>query len=78
MLTPVMYNIYTEHMKHEYIVETIIHFAVETGTERPQPDLYLHICNAGGRWTRLNISHVNLYVICNSFAKEQSFYVNTE
>jgi hypothetical protein len=55
-----MYNIYIEHMKHEYTVETIIQFAVETGTERPQPDLYLQICNAGGQWTSVNISHVNL------------------
>lgn len=47
-------------MKHEYTVETIIQFAVETGTERPHPNLYLHICNAGGQWTHKNISHKNL------------------
>jgi hypothetical protein len=35
MMATIMYNICTEHMKHEYTVKTIIQFAVKTGTERP-------------------------------------------
>lgn len=52
-MATIMYNIYIEHMKHEYTVETIIQFAVETGTGRPHPNL-------GGQWTHKNISHKNL------------------
>jgi hypothetical protein len=59
MLATIIYNIYIEHTKHEYTVETIIQFAVEPGTERTHPNLYLQICNARQQ-THMNISHENL------------------
>lgn len=77
MLATIMYNIYIEHTKHEYTVETIIQFAVEPGTERPHPNLYLQICNAR-QWTRMNISHENLCYMQILCKEKKSFYVNTE
>lgn len=41
MLGTMIYNIYTEHTKHEYTMESSTVLLRENGTERAQPNLYL-------------------------------------
>lgn len=63
-------------MKHEYTVETIIQFAVET-EQKGHTLTYIYISvmqeDNGHTWTY----HMKICVICKSYAKKQSFYVNT-